>query len=86
MGARPLAQLVVRNLDEDVKRRLRERATRRGRSLEEEVREILRAASQEDVPVAEAQLGTRIPRRFAGSGLSESLSELRGRAISPSAP
>lgn len=78
-----MAQLVVRNLDENVKRRLRERATRRGRSMEEEVREILRVASQEEIPAAEAPLGTRIARRFAGLGLTESLQELPGQGASP---
>jgi plasmid stability protein len=39
-----MAQLVVRNLDGDVKERLRERAAKHGHSMEEEVREILRAA------------------------------------------
>ena len=37
-----MAQLVVRNLQDDVKARLQLRARRHGRSTEEEVREILR--------------------------------------------
>jgi antitoxin FitA len=37
-----MAQLVVRNLEESVKRRLRQRAVKNGRSLEGEVREILK--------------------------------------------
>jgi antitoxin FitA len=78
-----MAQLVVRNLDDEVKRRLRERALRRGRSMEEEVRDILRLAAQEEVAVAETPLGTRIARRFAGLGLTETLPELRGQAASP---
>lgn len=40
-----MAQLVVRNLDESVKARLQSRAKAHGRSMEEEVREILRAAA-----------------------------------------
>ena len=39
-----MAQLIVRNLDEDVVRRLKLRAARHGRSAEAEHREILRAA------------------------------------------
>ena len=35
-----MAQLVVRNLDEEVKAKLRRRATAHGRSMEEEVRAI----------------------------------------------
>jgi len=37
-----MAQLIVRNLDDDVKQRLQQRARRHGRSTEEEVRSILR--------------------------------------------
>jgi antitoxin FitA len=39
-----MAQLIVRNLDDDLVRRLKERAASRGRSAEEEHRAILRAA------------------------------------------
>ena len=39
-----MAQLVVRNLEEEVVRRLKLQAARHGRSAEEEHREILRAA------------------------------------------
>ena len=79
-----VAQLLVRNLDEDVKRRLQERAARRGHSMEEEVRDILRAAAAalDDQPRAEP-LGTRIARRFAGLGLREDLPELHGQAARP---
>lgn len=79
-----MAQLLIRNLDEDVKRRLQARAKRRGRSTEEEVRQILRAASRErEAP--EEPLGTRIARRFAVLGLrdDEDIPELRGQAPRP---
>ena len=39
-----MAQLIVRNLDEDIVSRLRKRAAERGRSTEAEHREILREA------------------------------------------
>lgn len=39
-----MAGLTIRNLDEEVKRRLRVRAAEHGRSMEEEAREILRGA------------------------------------------
>jgi plasmid stability protein len=43
-----MASITVRNLDDDVKTRLRVRAASNGRSMEEEVRVILReAVSQE---------------------------------------
>jgi antitoxin FitA len=72
-----VAQFVVRNIEEEVARKLKERARRHSRSMEDEVRHILRAAVQQ--PPAPAQkLGTRIAGRFRGAGLSIDLPELRG--------
>lgn len=77
-----MAQLLVRNLDDDVKIRLQGRADRHGRSTEEEVREILRnAVREEDGP--RAPLGTRIAQRFASIGLDEDIPELRGQLPRP---
>lgn len=45
---------MVRNLDEDVKRRLRIRAARHGRSMEAEVRAILEETVREQDNFAEA--------------------------------
>ena len=45
-----MAQLVVRNLEDDVKRGLQRRAMMHGRSMEAEVRDILRAAVAEPMP------------------------------------
>jgi plasmid stability protein len=70
-----MAQLVVRNLEDEVKERLRERAARHGRSMEEEVREILRAAAIENKPDGQG-LGSRIAARFSGSGLGFDLPEM----------
>lgn len=42
-----MASIVVRNLDEDVKQRLRVRAARHGRSMEAEVRSILEESVRE---------------------------------------
>jgi plasmid stability protein len=81
-----MAQLVVRNLDAEVKERLRRRAIRRGRSMEDEVREILRAAVARDETPGPPPLGARIARRFAGLGLSEDMPELRGQAARPAEP
>ena len=39
-----MAQLIVRNLDDDLVRRLKQRAAAHGRSAEEEHRQILRAS------------------------------------------
>ena len=43
-----MASITVRNLDEGLKRRLRIRAAENGRSMEQEVRDILRAALDEE--------------------------------------
>jgi len=59
--------LTIRNLDDPLKHRLRLRAAARNRSMEEEARQILRAALQE--PVAPGQdLGSRTRARFAALG------------------
>ena len=77
-----MAQLVVRNLDDDVKAKLQRRARRHGRSTEEEVRDILRSAvTAEDVPAR--PLGTRLRSRFACFRLDEDIPELRGQPARP---
>ena len=71
-----MAQFIVRNLEDDVKARLKRRAARHGRSMEEEARHILRdAVKQQDQRVA--KLGSRIAARFAKIGLTKELPELR---------
>jgi Plasmid stability protein len=58
-----MATLTIRDVDEDLKSRLRVRAAHHGRSMEAEVRALLRdALADED----EAPLGSRIHARFAG--------------------
>ncbi len=79
-----MAQLLVRNLDDDVKERLRRLAKRHGRSLEQEVRAILTGAAVQPT-AAEPGLGTRITRRFADIGLTEDeeIPEWRGYPAQP---
>jgi len=77
-----MAQLVVRNLDETVKRRLKKRAAQRGHSLEQEVREILQNAVGGG-KARRAGLGTFIARHFAGKGLDFDVSEWRGEEARP---
>ncbi len=74
-----MAQLLVRNVEEEVRDRLRQRAARHGRSMEEELRAILRAASVQEDAGAESRLGSRISARFAEIGLEEDFPELRGQ-------
>ena len=61
-----MASITIRNLDDALKAKLRIRAARLGRSMEEEVRVILKdALAQEDTPKS---LGESIHRRFANLG------------------
>ena len=77
-----MAQLIVRHLDEQVKAKLQRRARRHGRSTEEEVREILRVAVNDETG-ARAPLGTRLKARFARVGLDRPIDELRGQIAQP---
>lgn len=61
-----MASITVRNLDEGVKRRLRVRAADNGRSMEQEVRLILREAVEPEAD--ERNLATAIHSRFAAVG------------------
>jgi plasmid stability protein len=73
-----MAQILVRQLEERVKAGLKRRAERNGRSMEEEVREILRAAAK-DANRPSTGLGARLLLRFAGIGLPQDLPEFRGQ-------
>jgi antitoxin FitA len=74
-----VAQVIVRQLEKDLKDRLKRRAARNGRSVEAEIREILREATAERLK-AVPKLGSRIASRFHRTGLRDSLPELRGQA------
>jgi plasmid stability protein len=62
-----LATLTIRDLDESLKRNLRMRAASRNRSMEEEARQILRAALVESAAPAD-NLVSRVRARFVGLG------------------
>jgi len=64
---RPMATLMIRDLDEDTKARLRVQAAEHGRSMEAEARQILRAA-----------LSGRRPPRGLGSYINEQFAEVGG--------
>lgn len=77
-----MAQFVVRNLEQSVKVRLQRRAKRNGRSMEEEVRDILRNATKEpDRPAV--GLGTQIASLFKGKGFNFEVEEFRGHPVRP---
>ena len=63
-----MASITVRNLDDGLKRRLRIRAAERGRSMEQEARDILKAALNEDAAPS-TNLGTAIHRLFRPFGV-----------------
>ena len=77
-----MAQVIVRNIEEDVKAGLKARAIEHGWSMEEEVRQILRRAVSVEGR-ARPKLGSRIAARFTDVGLTEPLPELRGQTIAP---
>ena len=77
-----MAQLVVRDLDDDVKAKLQLRARRHGRSPEEEVRRNPPQCSGRGRKRPPG-LGSRIAARFAGIGLDEDIPELRGYPAGP---
>jgi len=77
-----MAQFVVRNIENSVKQRLQRRATRNGRSMEEEVREILRGAINEE-NVLSGGVGTEIASLFSKVGIVSDIPELTGHGIEP---
>ncbi len=60
--------LTVRNLDTEIKVRLRIQAARHGRSMEEEVRAILRAALPGDSVESGSDMANRIHGLFSAAG------------------
>ena len=62
-----MASITVRNLEDGLKRKLRVRAAQNGRSMEQEARDILRAAlDEESTPVKD--LASAIRARFEPLG------------------
>ena len=62
-----MASITIRNLDETVKAKLRRRAAKHQRSMEEEARNILRAALAES-DNSPGNIATAIRRRFQPLG------------------
>jgi antitoxin FitA len=78
-----MAQLTVRDIEDDIKVRLKRRAVRHGTSMEAEVRQILRNALKDDEMRAGPGLGSRMAARFKTVGLVDPLPELRGQTPQP---
>lgn len=64
-----MATITVRGIDDSTKAHLRVRAAEHGRSMEAEVRSILREALFGEVPAN--KLGSRIHQRFVEAGGAE---------------
>jgi plasmid stability protein len=77
-----VAQILIRQLEDDTKAKLQKLARQHGRSTEEEAREILRNAVR-NVGNPPERLGSRIASRFKGVGLTEDIPELRGQPVQP---
>lgn len=79
-----MTQLVLTDLEDNLRDRLRELARSHGRSMEEEAREILRQAVTANASPAQG-LGTRIATRFEGIEPlnEEKIQELRGSLVTP---
>ncbi|KAA1250396.1 ribbon-helix-helix protein, CopG family [Mycobacterium simiae] len=77
-----MAQILIRQLDDDTKAKLQRLARQHGRSTEEEVREILRNAVR-NVDAAPSRLGSRIASRFKQVGLDYDIPELRDNPVRP---
>lgn len=61
-----MATLTIRDFDDDLKAELRIRAAEHGRSMEAEVRAILRSVLTK--PTSGPGMGTRVRQRFTGFG------------------
>lgn len=82
-----MGQILVRNVDEPLKKRLQRRAKRHGRSMEAEVREILRDALKKEDERSQFGLGSEIVALFSGQGIGleegEEIQEWRGYPVEP---
>ena len=75
-----MAQLIVRRLEEGVKRRLAARAKSHGHSMEEEARLILREAVNDKPGNKKALKGTHLAyARFANVPADFKIEEIRGK-------
>ncbi len=77
-----MAQFIVRNLEDDVRDKLRDLASSCGKSMEEMVREILRGAVMEQT-TPQPPLGSQLSQRFSSLGLKQEIPELRGQEAKP---
>jgi plasmid stability protein len=74
-----MAQILVRNVEDRLKTHIQRRAKRNGRSMEAEVREILRDTMREEAEPKRG-LGSETVALFSGRGiyLDKPIEEIRG--------
>ncbi len=75
-----MPQLLVRNVEPQLKARLQQRARKHGRSMEAEAREILRNALRNEATSA-VGLGTAIHALFREEGLEQEIPEMHGAGV-----
>ncbi|MBM4038509.1 MAG: Arc family DNA-binding protein [Planctomycetes bacterium] len=71
-----MAQIVIRGIDEEIIKRLRRQAEHNGRSLQSEIKMILRQASRVDMETA-LELADRIRARFGDRKFDDSAELIR---------
>jgi plasmid stability protein len=79
-----MASLTIRNIDDELKQRLRLQAARHGASMEQEVRDILRRAIE--APQDGSSFAQKIQQRFAGLNAENLPIPPRRAARVPKAP
>jgi plasmid stability protein len=77
-----MAKIVIRHLEGKIKDSLQRRATRHGRSMEEEIAQILLSAVREG-GCQSMGFGDRVAARFAGIVLEQDFPELRSQSPCP---
>src|SRR5256885_7219652 len=81
MWVKPMGSLTIRNLRDDLKRRLQVRAARHGRSMEEEIRQILARAGAEQTEPAAPPARAPAPRQSTAPRSNANPAALAGRRI-----
>ena len=71
-----MAQVIVRHLEDETVRLLKERARRKGHSLERKLRDILATAARQDIVEFKARAAA-IRRRYEGTSQTDSVLLLR---------
>ena len=61
-----MGQILIRNVEDDMKSRLKRQAARHGRSMEEEARDILRDGLKREGGAEKEGLGLKLRRCSAG--------------------